>query len=208
MTARSPRVLITLTVLAALIAGSGAPRAAQSNPPRAAQEEKAVYEAVIEEVLHNAGPGHSAHVAIRGTTATGQRSHEPTSDATAELKQVLESINGDSAPLDASLRAHYIAANHTAQPFPAEPALALSVPHVIQPFDLSPRDFWTQFYRKYPGSAGIVVLSRVGFNDGFTRAFVYREHLSGNLAMNGVYLVLVREAKGWRIEKTIPSWIA
>jgi len=204
MTARPLCVSISLIGLF----GLSAMLAAQGNASRTAQEEKAVYEAVIENLLHNAGPGHSAHVAIRGTTVTGQRSQDPASDATAELTKLLESINGDSAPLDASLRAHYVAANRTAQPFPTEPALALSVPHVIQPFDLSSKDFWAQFYKKYPGSAGIVVFSRVGFNDSFTRAFVYREHLYANRGMNGEYLVLVRDAKGWRIEKTIPSWIA
>jgi hypothetical protein len=122
------------------------------------------------------------------------------------LKKLLDDLEGTTGPLGPALRAHFIELNRTTHPLNGE--LKLSVPYVIKEFDLSPRDFWEQFYKTYPGSAGIVHFSRVGFDNGFAHALVYVEHLHGNRAMSGEYLLLAHGANGWQIEKRMPSWIA
>ena len=119
---------------------------------------------------------------------------------------MLDDLEPTTGPLGPGLRAHFIELNRTTHPLSGE--LKLSVPYVIKSFDLSPRDFWEQFYKTYPGSAGIVVFSRVGFDDGFSRALVYVEHLHGNRAMSGEYLLLTHGANGWQIAKRMSSWIA
>jgi hypothetical protein len=195
------RVLaVLLCVIGASFAGAGRLAAIEIEP-----HEQAVYEAVIADVLKHAGPDHARHVAIRVPTATGQR---PGSTGTPEvdLKKLLDDLEGTTGPLGPSLRAHFIALNRTTHTLSGE--LKLPVPYVIKEFDLSPRDFWEQFYRTYPGSAGILEFSRVGFDDGFARALVYVEHLHGNRAMSGEYLLLSHGANGWTIEKRMPSWIA
>jgi hypothetical protein len=195
-------------LLAAFLATCLQPPPKAQQPPRAAEEEKAVCEAAIEDVVQHAGPGRSAQVAIRSTTATGRRpGTDEAADTETELKKLVDDISRNTTPpLDRALRASYVAQNRMSQPFPT--SLKLSVPSVTEAFDLSSKDFWSQFYKKHPGSAGIIVLSRVGFNDTYTRALIYREHLYANRGMNGVYLLLTRDANGWHIEKTIPSWIA
>jgi hypothetical protein len=180
--------------------------AVQSAASRADVEERAVYQVVIEDIVQRAQPGHTAHVAIRAMTTTGLRPGGQAENAGSELKKLIENLSDGSTPLDTSLRASYVAANSAPHAFPTD--LKLSVPHATEAFDLSPRDFWAQFYRKYPGSAGLVGLSRAGFNNGFTQALVYREHLHANMGASGEFVLLTRDAHGWRVAKTFPYWQA
>jgi hypothetical protein len=197
-----------LVILFVACFGSLASRleAVQSAESRADAEERTVYQVVIEDIVQRAQPGHTAHVAIRAMTTTGLRPGGEAENAGSELKKLIEHMSDGATPLDADLRASYLAANSAAHPFPAD--LKLSVPHATEAFDLSPRDFWAQFYRKYPGSAGIVGLSRVGFNSAFTQALVYREHLHANMGASGEFVLLTRDARGWHLAKTFPYWTA
>jgi hypothetical protein len=183
--------ILPVTVLAVVVGLVGVQT--QEDSPRLAAEEKAVYETVIVDVLKHARPDRSAQIAIRAETTT-DRLFSGGPDRVEAL------------PVDAALRTRFSASNRTPHPFPTK--LTLAVPYVTQGFDLSPKDFWQQFYARFPRSAGIVGLSRVGFNDDFTRALVYREHLYGNLGSEGVYLLLSRGANGWAIDKVFPSWIS
>jgi hypothetical protein len=199
---RSLVILIVASFVSAALRLDAVPPAAS----RADAEERAVYQVIIEDILQRAQPGHSAHVAIRAMTTPGLRPGTPAENVESELNKLLGNMTDGSTPLDPGLRASYIAANGAPHPFP--PDLTLSVPHATEAFDLSPRDFWAQFYKKYPGSAGIVGLSRVGFNKTYTQAFVYREHLHADRAASGEFLLLTREARGWHLSKTFPYWIA
>lgn len=166
---------------------------AQEDSPRLLAEEKAVYETVIGDILKHPDRVQKTQVAIRAQTTT-----DMAGSSGPDRVQAL--------PIDAVLRNRFSASNRTPHPIP--PGLKLPVPYVTQGFDLSPRDFWQQFYKRYPGSAGIVGVSRVAFTDDFVHALVYREHISGNLAGKGEYLLLSRGANGWVIDKEFPSWIS
>jgi hypothetical protein len=195
---------LLITLIAALVANG--PQ--DQNATRIAAEEKAVYRVLIEDLLQRAGNGRAAHVAIRRTTTTGPR-RDPNQPLEQELRALVAELKEGTASVpapEASLRASFVASNRTPHAVPAD--LGLSVPVAIDDFDLSPRDFWTQFARKYPGSAGIIGLSGVGFNDTHTRALVYREHIEAPRAASGELVLLAHDARGWHIEKTFPLWMS
>jgi hypothetical protein len=166
---------------------------AQEDSPRLAAEEKAVYETVIRDILKHPDRVQKTQIAIRAETTT-DRAGSSGPDRVQALA------------VDPVLRTRFSASNKTPHLIPT--TLKLPVPYVAQGFDLSPRDFWQQFYKRYPGSAGIVGLSRVAFTDDFAHALVYREHIHGDRTGQGEYLLLSRGANGWVIDKEFPSWIS
>jgi hypothetical protein len=69
---------------------------------------------------------------------------------------------------------------------------------------------WDEFYKRYPQSGGIFMLSRVGFNANRDCAFLYIDSLSGPRTGAG-YFVLLQKSKAsgkWYIVKHIPLWIS
>ena len=69
---------------------------------------------------------------------------------------------------------------------------------------------WDEFYRKYPRSGGLLLLSRVGFNAGRDLAFLYVGSSSGPRSGTGCF-VLLRKSKAsgaWYIVKHIPLWVS
>jgi hypothetical protein len=69
---------------------------------------------------------------------------------------------------------------------------------------------WEELYRRYPGARGILTLSRVGFNAKRDRAFLYAGSASGPRSGAG-YFVLLEKSKAsgtWYIVKHIPLWIS
>jgi hypothetical protein len=69
-------------------------------------------------------------------------------------------------------------------------------------------DCWKRFYTKYPGSPGIITVSRVGLNRDRTLAFFYVGNQSAQLAGEGRLHVLKKERDVW-VELPVqigPSW--
>ncbi len=67
---------------------------------------------------------------------------------------------------------------------------------------------WEEFYRTYPGSQGIMALSRVGFNSEMNQALVYVWNLSASLGGEGWYVLLVKEDGVWKIQEEFLHVIA
>ena len=99
--------------------------------------------------------------------------------------------------------------------------LALSVPcAIIDPEELyaiftkndqHPKDLWDnwdRFHEKYPGSYGIVQLSRVGFDTQGNQALVYVENDFHDLAAAGYYVLLVRKDDIWVPHDVAWLWVA
>lgn len=91
------------------------------------------------------------------------------------------------------------------------------VPHVLLPDTVretlfrgdQPEQGWRLFFRKYPLSAGLVRLSRVGFNAARSEALVYLEFQCGAECGSGRLIQLAREPAGsWRITSGELLWIA
>ena len=99
--------------------------------------------------------------------------------------------------------------------------LALSVPcavldaEALEKFfpdgDLSVDDIyanWDGFYETYPGSTGIIQVSRVGFNTEGSEALIYVSDIYHDLAAVGYFVQLTREAGTWTIHSYAVSWVA
>lgn len=71
---------------------------------------------------------------------------------------------------------------------------------------------WKVFYTKYPGSCGIITISRVGFDKEKKQALVYVTHTSGPLCGYGMYVLLTKRRFLWRdywtIQRKVVVWIA
>lgn len=72
------------------------------------------------------------------------------------------------------------------------------------------KDGWDGFYRRFSKSAGLLAISRVGFNTGREVAFLYVGSSSGPRSGAG-YFVLLKKLKAsgrWYIVKHIPLWVS
>ena len=70
------------------------------------------------------------------------------------------------------------------------------------------QDGWKQFYAQYPGSQGVMTLSRVGFNTKMDKALVYVGNQSYWLAGEGFYLLLALENGHWNVIGEEMVWIS
>lgn len=69
-------------------------------------------------------------------------------------------------------------------------------------------DGWAQFYKRYPGSSGIVAFSQVGFNLKRDQALVWSVHQNGLVEGTGVFFVLSKNNGVWKVEKQVMIWIS
>lgn len=69
-------------------------------------------------------------------------------------------------------------------------------------------DSWAPFYQQYPGAAGIIVLSRVGFNEKKDQALVYVVQQTGMVGGVGRILVLSKSGDTWKIVKDVQMWLS
>jgi hypothetical protein len=72
----------------------------------------------------------------------------------------------------------------------------------------SGKGWWPDFYRLYPGSAGIVRFSEPVFSADGSRALVYVAHSCGGLCGTGWLVLLRRDGTSWRIEVQKMLWIS
>jgi hypothetical protein len=69
-------------------------------------------------------------------------------------------------------------------------------------------DAWTRFEEKYPDSNGFIEFSAVGFDRTRDEALVYVSRNCGWSCAAGWYVLLRKDADGWRVEKQLLSWQA
>ena len=97
--------------------------------------------------------------------------------------------------------------------------LTLDIPYaVVAPEDMRKlfheegqmigRDEWKKFYESYPGSSGIIALSRVAFNSKKDQALVYVIHQSGLVGGAGRFFVLAKQNNSWKIQKEVLIWLS
>jgi len=70
------------------------------------------------------------------------------------------------------------------------------------------KDGWQVFSQNYPASAGLITLSRVGFNPDKTQALVFVAHTCGLLCGEGNYFVLAKKDGEWKIVKGMVTWVS
>jgi hypothetical protein len=64
-------------------------------------------------------------------------------------------------------------------------------------------DTWIYFYRKYPKSAGLIELSRIGLNKEKTQAIVELWDSKGWTGSRAYIYILVKENNNWTVTDTI-----
>jgi len=67
---------------------------------------------------------------------------------------------------------------------------------------------WPAFYKRFPGSPGIMSFSRVGFSEDGTQALFYLSNHCGGLCGGGMYVVMEKRDGSWAIAKEIEMWIS
>lgn len=68
--------------------------------------------------------------------------------------------------------------------------------------------FWSEFYKRYPDSYGIIYFSRVGFNERLDQAFVYVQQSCQDTCGAGSYVLLTKSNGKWHIFKDEVLWIS
>lgn len=71
----------------------------------------------------------------------------------------------------------------------------------------NPADAWERFYQRYPNSAGLISLSRVGFNHGISKALVYLERACGPSCAEGRVVFLTKEKEHWAVQSVLGLWV-
>ena len=74
-------------------------------------------------------------------------------------------------------------------------------------WDKSP-DWWSEFYKKYPDSGGVVTFSNVAFSKDGDQALVYFFHWCRQLCGTGHYLLLNKNEKTWTVVNKGEMWIS
>jgi|SRR5215813_6375736 len=69
-------------------------------------------------------------------------------------------------------------------------------------------DGWGEFYMQFPGSFGLIALSRAGLNSSGNQALVYISHSCGGLCGTGHYMLLVKKEQRWVVQKKFMAWIS
>jgi hypothetical protein len=68
--------------------------------------------------------------------------------------------------------------------------------------------WWTDYYKKYPDSQGILSLSRVGFSPDGKQAVFFASNGCGGRCGTGAYVVMERTDSGWKVAKEILIWVS
>ncbi|SRR6266496_2562550 len=63
--------------------------------------------------------------------------------------------------------------------------------------------WWTDYYKQYPGTQGILVLSRIGFSADGKQALFYATNSCGGKCGTETYVVMQRSDTGWKLVKEI-----
>jgi len=95
-------------------------------------------------------------------------------------------------------------------------ALRLPAPaHILPAVELreipsrDPREYWNEFYRRYPRARGYQAFSPIGYSTDGSDALFYYEHYCGSLCGSGKLVWVSRGPNGqWKLRKTVELWIS
>jgi hypothetical protein len=106
-------------------------------------------------------------------------------------------------------RLELVAGNRTSTPIP-DPHVdqALHRPLAEVERALAGSDWWHGFYRAFPGTAGLLQVSRAVLSEDGRHALIYVAHSCDGLCGTGAVLELIHDGNGWRIEDGIPLWVS
>jgi hypothetical protein len=162
-------------------------------------EEYAVYSALIQSLYNN------ALIVIEDTTA------QPDSGLFSP-RDAINTMRGQWPELGDDILSDFKAKNQTSSAL--ESRFILSARYVF----ISTREIesifsnnaggWDDFYAKYPGSQGILTLSRVGFNDAKDTAVLYAGNQSHWVNGEGNVVLMKKTADRWTVHGEAMMWIS
>jgi hypothetical protein len=168
-----------------------------AKPPSPEEEEQAVYSVLL-------GEYQGQKVILYDSTESGFEDMED--DAVPEyVHNAAPNAEGDTLE-------NYLVRNDASHPLPKKLRIGvdyqlMSHKQMDEIFNSS-EDAWTEFYKRYPGSPGIITFSRVGFNQDFSEALVYMARQSDYLAGTGSLIRLQKQNGVWKIMEEIGLWIS
>ena len=68
--------------------------------------------------------------------------------------------------------------------------------------------FWPEYYKRFPGSQGLLTFSGVGFSADSTQAFFYFSNWCESLCGTGDYVIMEKHNGRWVIQKDIGMWVS
>jgi hypothetical protein len=89
----------------------------------------------------------------------------------------------------------------------------LGVDYTLLPIDelakISSQPNWGELLtKKYPGSHGYIVFSRVGFNNTLDQAVIYVANVGGPMMGSGSYYLLEKKNGAWLLMDQVNYWIS
>ncbi|HVF50882.1 MAG TPA: hypothetical protein VNA19_12390 [Pyrinomonadaceae bacterium] len=178
----------------------------KDGPERYAEDEYAVYSAVIEDEFQtNAIEEDARRVLIIGETAPDSLG---------------QGVNGDSiersiAQLhmpDPELIDSYINRNSQRRVLGAsfKPSIdyALISRAEVERLFSNQGGWWPELRQRYPNTYGLLSFSGVGFNADRTRALVFNARTCGGLCGTGTYFILTKHNAVWRVQQKTVVWIS
>jgi hypothetical protein len=88
------------------------------------------------------------------------------------------------------------------------PDLNIAFANITDISSLDVGEFWSEFYKRYPDSYGIIYFSRVGFNDRLDQAFVYVQQSCQDTCGSGRYVLLGKTNGKWHLLHETILWIS
>jgi hypothetical protein len=187
------KILIFVPVLFVLACSTLVPK---PTPPAAdvEKEEQAVYSFFV---------GAKGPVLILQDTSTNISEMTP-QELRASLKSGFKNISKETVD-------SYLARNE--QPSQLSPDMNLGVDYTLLPIDelakISSQPNWGELLtKKYPGSHGYIVFSRVGFNNTLDQAVIYVANVGGPMMGSGSYYLLEKKNGAWLLMDQVNYWIS
>jgi len=68
--------------------------------------------------------------------------------------------------------------------------------------------FWPEYYKRFPGSQGVLTISGIGISPDGTQAFFYVSNICEGLCGAGDYVVMEKQNGVWAIQNVIGMWVS
>jgi hypothetical protein len=180
-----------------------------SSAQNSAEMEYSVYSAYIDSgstgESHSLGSKNELTVILNETRVFGQDVSPNWFTAMRATIFGLTEVNRTKEQTEPTTRRHYTAAN--LWPETLARRFSIQARYVLaQPAELA--DFYTrEGQARFPGNYGYLTFSRVGFNDDFSEAVFYMEHVCG-LCGGGRFVVMRRVSGRWIVANEAWTWIS
>jgi hypothetical protein len=165
------------------------------------REEASVYKSVIEAMYLRDGIN---LIVVKDHTVPGNFANGRLTD---QLQRALRELRVSSQGADTD----FLRKNGEQHPLTNLPRLSVHLKRISQSeatIIFQAGRGWEEFYQKYPGSQGVLELSRPGFNREATQALVYVANQGSWKGGAGYFVLLTKENGSWKVEKRYTSWVS